>query len=82
MANHQMVNVHWTSGAPELASIASHFGVPLQAFDASFGVIEVTPGQVYCVRVESPWAERIAGTPQGEGPFPDGRIEPFGPPKD
>lgn len=46
-----MVNVTWTDGTPSLEAIAERFGVPIGALDPEFGVIRVTPPDIYAVRV-------------------------------
>lgn len=54
----------------------------MDAFDATFGVIAVTPEEgIYAVRVLKEWAEKIVAVPGTDGPFPEGSVEPFGPPR-
>lgn len=72
-----MVNVTWTDGTPSLEAIAERFGVPIGALDPEFGVIRVTPPDIYAVRVAPEWAERLTGQKGTEGPFPEVRIAPF-----
>lgn len=81
MAAHVMVNLTWKGSAPTLDDVTARFQVPRSAFDDAFGVIAVSPDEgVYTVRVEDRWAAAITGAEGTDGPFPDGRIEPFGEP--
>ena len=77
-----MVNLTWNDGTPSLEAIAERFGVPFEAFDLDFVVILVTRPDVYAVRVDSEWAEKLTGEKGTEGPFPDIPIAPFGLPTD
>ncbi len=80
---YEMVNIEWSGAPPSLAEVAARHRVPLSAFDPVFGVIAVSPDEgVYSVRLDAAWASQVATQPATEGPFPDGRVEPFGPPED
>lgn len=77
-----MVNLTWRRGTPDLAAIAAEYGVPQDALDPTFGVIAVSPSEhVYTVRVTADWASKIAKAATVGGPFPEGRVEPFGNPR-
>ncbi len=69
--------------APTVEEIAQLLGVPIAAFDADFGVVEIDPDtHLYTVLVDQQAVAAIA--PQHaervEGPYSNPGIAPFGPP--
>lgn len=70
--------------APSLAQVKARFGLSDDEIDEAFGVIEVDPEtHTQTILVEQAAAARITGQPgwQGQGPFANPKIQPFGPPE-
>ncbi|MEO8179567.1 MAG: hypothetical protein ABI895_12110 [Deltaproteobacteria bacterium] len=70
--------------APSLAQVKTRFGLSDDEIDEAFGVIEVDPEtHTHTILVEQAAAARITGQPgwEGQGPFANPKIQPFGPPE-
>lgn len=74
------------TGTPDqemsLAGVAEQLKLPVEAFDAGFGVVALRPDKpVYAVRVDSALLPaQLPADCEVSGPYSDPKIAPFGPP--
>lgn len=74
----QLVTLQLTDPADATPSaVAALLGLPIEALDLSFGVVELSPTrQMYSIHVSDATVERIRPHPVFVGAFPNQRIGP------
>lgn len=81
MSNFVLGTIDWKKGKnPSFRELAKKMNVPLNAFDTSYGIVQIDPiTNTYCFMVDEKHIDKNG--PSIGGPFSNVRIEPFDPEK-